>query len=474
MKLKVAGLVWSVVLAAVACDATAQGWVDVTPASYPAEFEPQQGAYDPIRNIHVVIGVRNGVYDSIKYDGASSSFHTSVLSSAFVAPGFYSYAAMTSCYDPNLGGVVAIQSVAPGSGGINYTSVLFDGSNWNLIACPLPTTGQYVIGTTFDASSGRSIWCTGTVTPAALNTPASYGPPAGVLASIPPLGSGQCPTFSQQNFVTQPSGGTARLFYDNSVQRVVLWTQNNILAPGNVGMRAYEWSGSNWQQRFPIWPFNDASYLRAAPSTQTEGALITRYATVNGSMTPRTFRYRNGTITEQFLTSYPPESTSTVYVYDSNRDVFVAFLSGGSIWELNLGPSAQFSTFGAGCLGSRSTPALAPQQGNLPRVGTNFTLQALNLPLAGPVFLAIGASDTLYGPTPLPLNLGPLGAPQCNLLIGIDNLYPTSNVLGAAAWTFPIPNIPGGIFFSQAVVFDPPANTFGLTLSNGGRGVIGI
>jgi hypothetical protein len=192
---------------------------------------------------------------------------------------------------------------------------------------------------------------------------------------------------------------------------------------------------------------------------------------INGSSIPRTFRYRNGSFSEQFLTSYPPETYST-YIYDRNRDVFVAFLP-GSIWELNLGPSAQFSTFGAGCLGSRSTPALAPQLGNLPRVGTNFTLQALNLPLAGPVFLAIGASDTLYGPTPLPLNLGPLGAPQCNLLIGIDNLYPTSNVLGAAAWTFPIPNIPGGIFFSQAVVFDPPANTFGLTLSNGGRGVIG-
>jgi len=159
--------------------------------------------------------------------------------------------------------------------------------------------------------------------------------------------------------------------------------------------------------------------------------------------------------------------------YDSSRGVFVAFLQDSSIWELNLGPSAQFSTFGAGCLGSRSTPTLAPQQGSLPRIGTNFTLQALNLPLAGPVFLALGASDTLYGPTPLPLNLGPLGAPQCNLLVGIDNLYSTSNVLGAAAWTFPIPNIPGGIFFSQAIVFDAAANQFGVTLSNGGRGVVG-
>ena len=181
---------------------------------------------------------------------------------------------------------------------------------------------------------------------------------------------------------------------------------------------------------------------------------------------------RNGSTSELFLTSYPPELPACI-TYDAGRGVFVAFVQDGSIWELNLGPSAQFSTFGAGCLGSRSTPTLAPQQGSLPRIGTNFTLQALNLPLAGPVFLAIGASDTLYGPTPLPLNLGPLGAPQCNLLVGIDNLYSTSNVLGAAAWTFPIPNIPGGIFFSQAVVFDAAANQFGVTLSNGGRGVVG-
>ncbi len=192
----------------------------------------------------------------------------------------------------------------------------------------------------------------------------------------------------------------------------------------------------------------------------------------SGSVIPRTCLFRNGSSSELFLTSYPPELPACV-AYDSNRGVFVAFVADGSIWELNLGPSAQFSTFGAGCLGSRSTPSLAPQQGHLPRIGTNFTLQALNLPLAGPVFLAIGASDTLYGPTPLPLNLGPLGAPQCNLLVGIDNLYSTSNVLGAAAWTFPIPNIPGGIFFSQAVVFDAAANQFGVTLSNGGRGVVG-
>ena len=247
-------------------------------------------------------------------------------------------------------------------------------------------------------------------------------------------------------------------------------------------IRTYEWNGSNFIQRFPTYPlqasggFTTFPMLNAlstlAPSSQPSGALLTAYTVTTGGIVPRTFRYRNGMFSEQFLTSYPPESTNTVYVYDSNRDVFLAFLQ-GSIWELNLGPSAQFSTFGAGCLGSRSTPSLAPQQGSLPRIGTNFTLQALNLPLAGPVFLALGASDTLYGPTPLPLNLGPLGAPQCNLLVGIDNLYSTSNVLGAAAWTFPIPNIPGGIFFSQAVVFDPPANTFGITLSNGGRGVVG-
>ena len=442
--------------------ALAQGWVDVTPVTFPAGFEPDKGgAYDPSRGIHVVLGNVAGTPMSVKYDGVACTLHSLPNWSIGASATTQAY------YDPHYSAVVAINSIITGLT-VTHALASLDGSSWSALPCPMGLLGdkQYLAG--FDQSNGRSLLVGG----AALGTFGGspiYGQISHLLYGVGPTTVGGCPSYSTVSIVTTPNNAVSsfhpKLFYDDSVQRLVLWTSST---------RAYEWSGSNWVQRFPAWPSGmDISYSRAAPSTQPEGALITRYTVINNSVAPRTFRYRNGQFTEQFLTSYPPESTNAVYVYDSARDVFVAFLSGGAIWELNLGPSAQFSTFGAGCLGSRSTPTLAPQQGSLPRIGTNFTLQALNLPLAGPVFLALGASDTLYGPTPLPLNLGPLGAPQCNLLVGIDNLYSTSNVLGAAAWTFPIPNIPGGIFFSQAIVFDAAANQFGVTLSNGGRGVVG-
>jgi hypothetical protein len=459
MKLKVAGLVWSVVLAAVACDATAQGWVDVTPASSPVGFRPTSGAFDPSRNLFVVRGVFGAggpvsTFSSVVYTGTSVT-----VAPIPAATGASNSDASTVYFDPQYGAVVAVRTDFVASS-FQSRVELFDGSNWAVTPCQNSSLGYQ--SATFDAARGKSFYVD--ITSGTANRV--------VLGSLPQAGS--CPNYLTVSPLQQPLGSPLRAFYDYASQRPVLWTLQYQTVGGPL-LRSYEWNGSNWIQRFPTWPTsNDIGALSlVTQSSQPEGAMVTSYSLVNGSITPRTFRYRNGIFTEQFLTSYPPETGTTVYIYDSTRDVFVAFLDGGGIWELNLGPSAQFSTFGAGCLGSRSTPALAPQQGNLPRVGTSFTLQALNLPLAGPVFLAIGASDTLYGPTPLPLNLGPLGAPQCNLLIGIDNLYPTSNVLGAAAWTFPIPNIPGGIFFSQAVVFDPPANTFGLTLSNGGRGVIG-
>lgn len=452
---------WLLVVISTLGSAVAQGWVDVTPVTFPAGFEPDKGAYDPSRGIHVVLGSAGGSATSVKYDGVACTLHALPSWS----PGNGNTTAIY--YDPHYSAVVATNSASQGG---SHQVVMFDGLAWGPLPCSIGLPNMYpLLVAGFDHRSGKSLMACGQ----------SYASPSGtghlqITSLIQGVGSvspGNCPVYSNVGIITSPIVTAAfptlphRLFYDAAAQRLVLWTN---------GTRAYEWSGSNWVQRFPAWPASyDAAFSRVAPSTQPEGALVTRYSTINNSITPRTFRYRTGQFTEQFLTSYPPESTNAVYVYDSTRDVFVAFLSGGAIWELNLGPSAQFSTFGAGCLGSRSTPSLAPQQGSLPRIGTNFTLQVLNLPLAGPVFLALGASDTLYGPTPLPLNLGPLGAPQCNLLVGIDNLYSTSNVLGAAAWTFPIPNIPGGVFFSQAVVFDPPANTFGITLSNGGRGVVG-
>ena len=88
--------------------------------------------------------------------------------------------------------------------------------------------------------------------------------------------------------------------------------------------------------------------------------------------------------------------------------------------------------------------------------------------------MLLGLSDAIYGTTPLPVDLGFLNAPTCNLRISIDDLQPIQNVLGTATWSFTIPPVPGAVFFMQAVPFDATANGLGLTFSNGGRAVVGL
>lgn len=269
-------------------------------------------------------------------------------------------------------------------------------------------------------------------------------------------------------------GTPTSIYFDSATQSTAIVTSAGSISGTFIApFRTYRWSGTQWLQSFPVWPVQGD--IRYTGSQLASGALGFRYVndTQTGGIIPRTVRLAGGVASEQFLTSYPPEGIYTT-VWDPPSSSFYAFgAASPSIWRLTLGPDAQASTLGSGCPGARGTPSLAPQQGSAPRIGTNFVLQSLNLPLSGPVFLALGASDTLYGPTPLPLNLAPLGAPQCNLLVSIDNMFPTTNVLGAASWSFTIPNIPGGIFFTQAIVFDASANAFGITLSNAIRGVVG-
>jgi hypothetical protein len=446
-------VIWAmlVVLSQLAGIASAQGWAQVIPPSS-APSIGNSAAYDPTRSVSAS---PRGIYNGSQIVSGCPSGTQGVY------------------YDPSRQELVAHSLSHNGQlSSINFSG--WDGTNWNSIgsfafnnnlAGGYP--GTYTVA--FDTSTNQPF----------LIVANQYG---AIFTFVCTPNTTSAPL--SQLFITPFSSFSTlqlRIGIDPTSTRIQMHATNTNTGLNIPTQRLYQLDATGWIQQYPQWffpaggigsVFVAASNYASGPSSLGMMSYTHTLSPTTGAVVPRTCLYRNGSASELFLNSYPPELASSL-TYDSNRGVFVAFVADGSIWELNLGPSAQFSTFGAGCLGSRSTPALAPQQGNLPRVGTNFTLQALNLPLAGPVFLAIGASDTVYGPTPLPLNLGPLGAPQCNLLIGIDNLYPTSNVLGAAAWTFPIPNIPGGIFFSQAVVFDPPANTFGLTLSNGGRGVIG-
>lgn len=145
------------------------------------------------------------------------------------------------------------------------------------------------------------------------------------------------------------------------------------------------------------------------------------------------------------------------------------------IWSYIPGqPGVDYTFFGNGCNGSAGTPYLELLPNTLPYAGRPFSLMVKNAPFFAPVFMMIGASDQSWYGNALPLSLTPLGAPLCSLLTGPDLVYPATNLFGTALWTATLPTgIGGATIFNQAVVFDPGANPLGLTLSNGGRALVG-
>ena len=150
------------------------------------------------------------------------------------------------------------------------------------------------------------------------------------------------------------------------------------------------------------------------------------------------------------------------------------FLPTSDTWEFDLGPLATFTSYGTGCVASRGVPRLLAQPNSLPRVNNSFSVLIDNLPWSAPTFLLFGLSNTSSSGLPLPFDLSVAGAPGCTLLTSIDNIIPVSNVLGSAAWTINLPNLPGASFYLQAVPFEASANSLGVALSNGGHGLLGL
>jgi hypothetical protein len=249
----------------------------------------------------------------------------------------------------------------------------------------------------------------------------------------------------------------------------------------------WEWSGSNWQQR------------AFSPTPTAGGVLATdtvhnRVLLFDGSLSPtpnHTWTLANGVSAQLSNSVEPPHRTNATAAFDPvrGRMVLLGGANGpvnlpyggsfalGDTWEFALGAGPAYSTYGSGCAGARGVPSIAAQGPSLPRIGQTFSLQVNNLPLTGPVFLFLGVSNTTYGPTPLPLSLGFLGAPGCTALASGESLFVLTNVLGSAVWQFAVPNVPnapGATFYNQAFVFDPTANALGLTTSNGGQATIGF
>jgi hypothetical protein len=92
-------------------------------------------------------------------------------------------------------------------------------------------------------------------------------------------------------------------------------------------------------------------------------------------------------------------------------------------------------------------------------------------------FLFLGASDQSWLGLPLPMNLGPAGAPGCSLWCSGDVIHSVAtNASGAASFSYSVPNdrgLIGGVFFNDYLVYDPTANALKFVTTRGGKGRFG-
>ena len=138
-------------------------------------------------------------------------------------------------------------------------------------------------------------------------------------------------------------------------------------------------------------------------------------------------------------------------------------------------PLASHKTFGSGCAGPNTKPP-SLRATSRPIIGGVFALKLENLkPFSGGL-LVLGVSNKRWGTTPLPLKLGFMRMPSCQLLVSWDLALPvftqTKSITGLL--TIPPDNgLLGFEFFTQLWILDSTANPAGIATSNGGKGVIG-
>lgn len=150
-----------------------------------------------------------------------------------------------------------------------------------------------------------------------------------------------------------------------------------------------------------------------------------------------------------------------------------------TLWKYRIfcgGSPGHFELMGSGCTGSNR---LRPELGfvGVPTLGQN-TVFLLERGLASSTaFLSLGASSTAWGPTPLPFDMGAIGAPGCMALCSLDIVLSTAiDVTGQANLSLPVPSLAallGQPLFSQWLVVDPAVNALKLVVSSGGKGKFG-
>lgn len=236
----------------------------------------------------------------------------------------------------------------------------------------------------------------------------------------------------------------------------------------------WEWDGVAWVQRSTSGPAPRANHAMSYDSTR--GVTLVMGGQNSGSPGPNFLWEWNGTSWTNAGNWISREGAEMAF--DSHRNRTVMF--GGTpyaadTWEL-VSTLAGGTPFGTGC--GAPPLALAGVLSAPPSLGSTAQAAITNAP--SPVaFVALGVSNTTFGPFTLPVSLASIGMPGCNLLQSTEVVgeSTTPNGVGTASYNFAIPNNPALIGFHvylQAWAWAPGANPANIIVSNGLDWQVGV
>lgn len=133
---------------------------------------------------------------------------------------------------------------------------------------------------------------------------------------------------------------------------------------------------------------------------------------------------------------------------------------------------------GSGCRGSHGGAPFMSFGGGNPTVGGAHEHQVFSAPPSTLAWNVVGASNTSFSGLPLPFDCAPLGAPGCNIFCSQDAVIGSgtdASGSGRVPLTYPRDRaLAGQTYYTQFLVFDPPANQLDLIVSNYLRVTIGL
>ena len=265
--------------------------------------------------------------------------------------------------------------------------------------------------------------------------------------------------------------------FDPTLNRVVLFGGCNETL-GAVYGDTWFYDGSDWLDVTPA--TSPAPRFRTASAFDTVRNRLVMYGGYdNAQVFAETFEFTGDEWTQIPTGNMPPNMTEAYTGYDATRKKLVVFGGFGTTflnetWEFTGATGGVFGTYGTGCDTVQGEPGIA---GSVPTLNQTFTLTFDNLPpTAAAMLVAIGLSNLTWNGLPLPIDLGIIGLPGCNLIAAADFLDVGLAAGGTATYGLMIPNqmsLLNASLYMQGIVLDVSVPTLFSGATRGGRAIIG-